>query len=263
MKTKEKKIGFHLRLGIYQYAENNHLLSEIVTFSSQIFLLLTIIVRPFTMSRALPPAFGYYGLCWLLTDHLYNYSYRRFSLCTGWLPGSLASGRQYPGAPGVVLPVPSGQHCHNADTKRMSVRSPRIRMWTFPAQTHHLLCPLGHTASLSCANSPSGYDVSVRRLAVLLQASFRPILADSPLPFANSSRQIFLDGDLPVRDSHSINSHPCRTYTIKSSRMRTAIFVAVWLSNWDCSDLLRKSASRFAQLNLSLRLSKKHLRSKY
>ena len=50
-----------------------------------------------------------------------------------------------------------------------------------------------HRASLSLASSPPGsafYDVSVRRLADLLQASFRPRLAAQPLPFASSWRLI-------------------------------------------------------------------------
>ena len=44
-------------------------------------------------------------------------------------------------------------------------------------------------ASLSCANLPTDsafYDVSVRRLTALLQTSFRPRLATTPLSFASS-----------------------------------------------------------------------------
>ena len=50
-----------------------------------------------------------------------------------------------------------------------------------------------HRASLSLASSPPSsvfYDVSVRRLAGLLQASFKPRLATRPLPFASSCRLI-------------------------------------------------------------------------
>ncbi|MCK5893735.1 MAG: hypothetical protein KAG53_04850, partial [Endozoicomonadaceae bacterium] len=50
-----------------------------------------------------------------------------------------------------------------------------------------------HTASSSCANSPSAYasyDVLVHQLAVLLAASFRPNLTVKPLPFDSSYRLI-------------------------------------------------------------------------
>jgi hypothetical protein len=61
------------------------------------------------------------------------------------------------------------------------------------AQPHHLQWPLDHPASLSCASSPpayASYDVFVHQLTVLLQASFRPLLTDWPLPFASSYRLI-------------------------------------------------------------------------
>ena len=76
---------------------------------------------------------------------------------------------------------------------RVSFRSPRIRILTFPAQLHHLRWPLSHMASSSCANSPSAYasyDVLIHQLAVLLAASFKPFLTDWLLPFASSYRLI-------------------------------------------------------------------------
>jgi hypothetical protein len=76
---------------------------------------------------------------------------------------------------------------------RLPLRSPRIRTLTVTAQLHHLRWPLDHLASLSGASSPSAYasyDVLVHQLAALLAASFRPFLADWPLPFTSSYRLI-------------------------------------------------------------------------
>jgi len=76
---------------------------------------------------------------------------------------------------------------------RLSLRSPRIRALTVTALLHPLRWPLDHSASMSCAISPSAYasyDVLVHQLAVLLAASSRPLLTDWPLPFASSSRLI-------------------------------------------------------------------------
>jgi len=101
-----------------------------------------------------------------------------------------------------------------------------------------------HWASLSCASSPRGqafYDVSrlwlpaspyllppcsrVRQLAVLLQASFRPLLADQPLPFTSRCCPIFskesTDCDPPTGDFYPISSCPCRAYTSSSTGQNT------------------------------------------
>ncbi len=78
-------------------------------------------------------------------------------------------------------------------------------------------------ASLSCANLPTDsafYDVSVRRLTALLQTSFRPRLATTPLSFASSYsilNKIYWDPT--TEDLHLISSCPCRAYTIVSSRL--------------------------------------------
>jgi hypothetical protein len=64
----------------------------------------------------------------------------------------------------------------------------------FPCTTSPFTAPtLNHRVSLSLASSPPGsafYDISVRRLAGLLQASFRPRLTAWPLPFASSCHSI-------------------------------------------------------------------------
>ncbi len=45
-----------------------------------------------------------------------------------------------------------------------------------------------------------------------------PSLCAIHLPFTNSSRHFIIDGGLPIRDSHSINSHPSRAYTYNRVR---------------------------------------------
>ena len=98
------------------------------------------------------------------------------------------TGRWVPGSQGTYIP---GRYWLFTD--RPISRSPRIRALTFTAQPHHLRWPLDHAASLSCASSPpayASYDVLVHQLADLLQASFRPLLTDWPLPFASSYRLI-------------------------------------------------------------------------
>ena len=99
-------------------------------------------------------------------------------------------------------------------------------------------------ASLSCANLPMDsalYDVSVRRLTVLLQASFPQSLAALQLPFANSCCTLNKYRSSPIRDLHPISSCPCRAYTKKSSRRkkRAAYFRVIWQS---CSDCLKSQA---------------------
>jgi len=78
--------------------------------------------------------------------------------------------------------VPSGTH----------YRSPWVRMTTFPAQLPNLhklpldgygLCDI----ELTRPSNPASYLVSVRQLAVLLHASFRPHLTMTPLRYANPS----------------------------------------------------------------------------
>ncbi len=71
-------------------------------------------------------------------------------------------------------------------------------------------------ALLSMANLPTDsafHDVSVRRLTVLLQASFPQNLAAPQLPFANSfctfKKQY---RSSPIGDLHPISSCPCRAY---------------------------------------------------
>ena len=119
-------------------------------------------------------------------------------------------GRQRAKMPRFDQPVPHWLF-HYSFNVAMLNRSPRIRTLTVTAQLHHLRWPFDHMASLSCASSPSAYalyDVLVHQLAVLLAASFRPLLTDWPLPFASSCRLIsirILDGDLPTEDFHLIS----------------------------------------------------------
>ena len=83
--------------------------------------------------------------------------------------------------------VPEGTRQHPTAT---SGRSPRIRTWTFAAQPRHLPCLRTRGLRSCCACSPGDqafYGVSVRRLAALPPASFRPLLAETPLPLASSS----------------------------------------------------------------------------
>jgi hypothetical protein len=78
-----------------------------------------------------------------------------------------------------------------------------------------------HRTSLSLASSPPGsafYAVSVRRLADLLQASFRPRLTTRPLPFASSCRLIknltviLLQGTF----TPSVHAHAGRTKALQA-----------------------------------------------
>jgi len=81
-------------------------------------------------------------------------------------------------------------------------------------------------ASLSCANLPTDsafYDVSVRRLTALLQTSFRPRLATTPLSFANSYSTLKTKyWDPTTEDLHLISSCPCRAYTSSFSGSQKA-----------------------------------------
>jgi len=86
-------------------------------------------------------------------------------------------------------------------------------------------------ASLSCANLPTDsafYDVSVRRLTALLQASFPQSLAALQLPFASNCCTLIIlkyRGSL-TGDLNPISSCPCRAYTIHSPDKRAADFYA-------------------------------------
>jgi len=86
----------------------------------------------------------------------------------------------------------------------------------FHSTTASFTVSAGLWALLSMANLPTDsafYDVSVRRLTVLLQASFPQNLAAPQLPFANSfctfKKQY---RSSPIGDLHPISSCPCRAY---------------------------------------------------
>ena len=83
-------------------------------------------------------------------------------------------------------------------------------------------------ALLSCASLPTDsacYDVSVRRLNALLQASFPQSLAALQLPLANSCCTLNKYRSSPIRDLHPISSRPCRAYT-------SAFTATAALANW-------------------------------
>ncbi len=89
-------------------------------------------------------------------------------------------------------------------------------------------------ALLSCASLPADsafYDVSVRRLTALLQASFPRYLAASQLPFASNYCTLIIlkyRGSL-TGDLNPISSCPCRAYTIFCSRLRGCFVIYSFL----------------------------------
>ncbi len=106
-----ENVLLHLQGWRASSAPFRHPLSGVNAESSVTLLLLDRDVRPFTMSRQLNRAFGYYGLCWLLP----NLSER------------------------VTLLAAMSES--NSNIAWLS-RSPRIRTWTVAAQPHHLPYPL-------------------------------------------------------------------------------------------------------------------------
>ena len=115
------------------------------------------------------------------------------SLSVSWFPKARAV-RQRRGTPRLGRPGAStGGLVEHRFPRYVGQISPDKNMHFHCTTAPFTLPTLDHRASLSCASSPPGqafYDVSVRQLAALLQASSRPPLTGWPLPFASSCRLI-------------------------------------------------------------------------